>query len=82
MAVGESATSNGADVRELSSGEPSEFRLEVTRCCAWCLRLWANGEWILGRRGTDGAEPAEATHTICDDCDQRVRLDGLSGSVS
>lgn len=55
-----------------------ERRSEVSRRCAWCLRFHVNGKWKAGRRADDGAALPATTHTICDECVERLRREGLS----
>jgi hypothetical protein len=53
-------------------------RTEIARRCAWCLRFCVNGSWIPGRRATDEAVVDATTHTICSDCVEQLRRNGLS----
>jgi hypothetical protein len=55
-----------------------EKRLKVSRRCAWCLRFCVNGLWVPGRRADDGAALCATTHTICEDCIEGLRQQGLS----
>lgn len=55
-----------------------EERIQIARRCAWCLRFCINGTWIAGRRATDEAMINSTTHTICEDCLERLRRKGLS----
>jgi hypothetical protein len=55
-----------------------EDRVTMARRCAWCLRFCVNGTWIAGRRASDQAMLDATTHTICTDCVDRLRRDGLS----
>jgi len=55
-----------------------EARVEMARRCAWCLRFCVHGTWIPGRRATDEAVLAATTHTICADCVENLRREGLS----
>jgi hypothetical protein len=55
-----------------------EERVEMARRCAWCLRFCVNGTWIHGRRAADEAVLDATTHTICSDCVERLRRDGLT----
>lgn len=55
-----------------------EERSELARRCAWCLRFCVHGSWIVGRRANDEAVLAATTHTICEDCVEALRRNGLS----
>lgn len=55
-----------------------EERVTMARRCAWCLRFRVKGRWIAGRRATDQAMLDATTHTICKDCVDKLRRDGLS----
>lgn len=55
-----------------------EQRVTTPRRCAWCLRFWALGEWIDGRREQDDQLLPATTHTICEDCVEELRAKGLS----
>jgi RNase P subunit RPR2 len=50
----------------------------MARRCAWCKRVFVNGTWIRGRREEDEVAHPAATHTICEDCANRLRQTGLS----
>jgi len=58
--------------------EQVKERVELARRCAWCERVFVNDEWIRGRRADDEAVQPAATHTICDECTDRLRQDGVS----
>lgn len=55
-------------------------RKELPRRCAWCQRFCISGEWREGRREIDSvvAHGASMTHTICEDCVERLRSQGMS----
>lgn len=59
------------------SQQPQE-RGEMARRCAWCERIFVNGEWIQGRREEDGVVHPASTHTICEDCMSELRRSGRS----
>ena len=61
----------------LVSQQPAE-RGMMARRCAWCRRVFVNGRWIRGRRVEDEVPHPAATHTICEDCVDRLRQGGLS----
>jgi hypothetical protein len=42
------------------------------------MRFWVNDAWITGRRAGDDAILDATTHTICADCTERLRRQGLS----
>lgn len=55
-----------------------EERVGLARRCAWCLRFHVHDEWIDGRRTHDELVLPAATHTICEDCVEQLRRQGLS----
>lgn len=57
-----------------------ERREETPRRCAWCERFCVHGTWIEGRREADSvlAHATMMTHTICEDCVERLRKSGQS----
>ena len=62
------------------TGSRQERRRELPRRCAWCERFCIQGEWRPGRREADSvlAHAASMTHTICDECVERLRRQGQS----
>lgn len=58
----------------------SERRQEIPRRCAWCERFCVGGKWVHGRRETDvvQAHGSRMTHSICDDCTEKLRERGKS----
>jgi hypothetical protein len=59
--------------------ESLEGRVALARRCAWCLRFWIAGRWMLGRRADDEGVAPIATHTICDGCLETLRASGILG---
>jgi hypothetical protein len=57
-----------------------EQRQELPRRCAWCERVSVGGQWIAARREGDAvlAHATSTTHTICEDCVEKLRRSGLS----
>lgn len=57
-----------------------ERRRKLSRRCAWCERFCVDGAWVAGRRDADSvlAHGLTITHTICDDCVERLRREGQS----
>jgi hypothetical protein len=53
-------------------------RIQAPRRCAWCLRFLIHGQWKDGRRADDEATLPAMTHTICEDCIEQLRREGLS----
>ena len=53
-------------------------RVAMARRCAWCLRFCIDGTWIPGRRADDDVMLAATTHTICEECVEKLRREGLS----
>ena len=65
------------------TGTAEDRRKQLPRRCAWCERFCIEGEWRQGRREVDSvlahqAHGASMTHTICDDCVERLRTQGKS----
>jgi hypothetical protein len=53
-------------------------RAEMARRCAWCLRFCVDGTWLHGGGAGGAAVLDTATHTICEDCLEELRRQGLS----
>jgi hypothetical protein len=61
------------------SGSREERRRELPRRCAWCERFCIHGRWVEGRREQDAVlAHSTLTHTICEDCVERLRREGRS----
>lgn len=62
------------------TGSRPERRRELPRRCAWCERFCVDGIWVAGRREQDSvlSHSALLTHTICEECVERLRREGQS----